>query len=126
MHTCSRRRIENKPQSWRATALLAQRLRALGPYALLEIVLPGGTLLALSLYAYRRWTGTATDLSVAQPFIATCAAALFVAMVAFGRFCAAKPPMSAQRAHCGFYVCSCTANYRASQLSEILDKGGPK
>jgi hypothetical protein len=29
-------------------------LRALGPYALLELVMPGGTLLALLLYLYRR------------------------------------------------------------------------
>ena len=34
------------------TALMA--LRAIGPYALLELVLPGGTLLALCLYLYRR------------------------------------------------------------------------
>ncbi len=31
---------------------LAQKL---GPYLLLEIVLPGGTLCALLLFAYRRW-----------------------------------------------------------------------
>lgn len=29
-------------------------LRRLGPYALVELVLPGGTLLALLLYLYRR------------------------------------------------------------------------
>ena len=33
-------------------ALLA--LRKLGPYALLELVMPGGTILALLLYLYRR------------------------------------------------------------------------
>jgi hypothetical protein len=27
----------------------------LGPYLLLELLLPGGTLLALSLFLYRRW-----------------------------------------------------------------------
>jgi hypothetical protein len=31
----------------------AMALRALGPYALLELVMPGGTLLALLLYLYR-------------------------------------------------------------------------
>lgn len=35
----------------RAAALA---LRALGPYALLELVMPGGTLLALLLYLHRR------------------------------------------------------------------------
>jgi hypothetical protein len=34
------------------TAALA--LRKLGPYALLEVLLPGGTVLALLLYLYRR------------------------------------------------------------------------
>lgn len=34
------------------TAALA--LRKLGPYALLELLLPGGTILALLLYLYRR------------------------------------------------------------------------
>jgi hypothetical protein len=29
-------------------------LRAVGPYALLELVMPGGTLIALLLYMYRR------------------------------------------------------------------------
>ena len=33
-------------------AMLA--LRRLGPYALLELVMPGGTILALLLYLYRR------------------------------------------------------------------------
>ena len=35
--------------------LLGRALRRLGPYALIEIVLPGGTLLVLLLYACRRW-----------------------------------------------------------------------
>ena len=29
--------------------------RALGPYLLLELLMPGGTLLALTLFVYRRW-----------------------------------------------------------------------
>ena len=32
----------------------AMALRKLGPYALLELLLPGGTVLALLLYLYRR------------------------------------------------------------------------
>ncbi|MGB6603504.1 MAG: hypothetical protein WA747_14330 [Steroidobacteraceae bacterium] len=32
----------------------AMALRAIGPYALLELVMPGGTLLALCLFVYRR------------------------------------------------------------------------
>jgi hypothetical protein len=34
--------------------LLRRLLPRLGPYAVVEIVLPGGTLLALLLYLYRR------------------------------------------------------------------------
>jgi len=33
---------------------LLRALRTFGPYALLELVMPGGTLLALLLYMYRR------------------------------------------------------------------------
>lgn len=35
-------------------------LRAFGPYALLELVMPGGTLIALLLYMYRRRSATVT------------------------------------------------------------------
>jgi len=38
-------------------------LRKLGPYALLELIMPGGTLLALLLYLYRHRT-----LTMARPF----------------------------------------------------------
>ena len=37
-----------------ALEMLRRLLSRLGPYALLEIALPGGTLLALLLYLYRR------------------------------------------------------------------------
>jgi hypothetical protein len=37
---------------WLARGLVA--LRAVGPYAAIEIILPGGTLLALLLWMYRR------------------------------------------------------------------------
>ncbi len=51
-------RSVNLSNPLRAVALLA---RALAPYALLELVMPGGTLLALLLYLYRRRTQRATD-----------------------------------------------------------------
>ena len=35
-------------------AMLRRIAQALGPYLILEIVMPGGTLMALLLYAYRR------------------------------------------------------------------------
>lgn len=35
--------------------MLRRLLPRIGPYVLVEIVLPGGTLLALLLYLYQRW-----------------------------------------------------------------------
>lgn len=40
---------------------MAQKL---GPYLLLEIFVPGGTLLALSLFLYRRWKAGPVDSAV--------------------------------------------------------------
>jgi hypothetical protein len=37
-------------------------LRRIGPYVLLEMLLPGGTLLALLLYLYQRWDASITGL----------------------------------------------------------------
>ncbi|HUL67306.1 MAG TPA: hypothetical protein VLW55_22115 [Burkholderiaceae bacterium] len=37
---------------WKSASTLLQRA---GPYLLLEIVLPGGSLIALSLFVYRNW-----------------------------------------------------------------------
>ena len=37
-----------------STAAVATRLRLLAPYAVIELVLPGGSLLALLLWLYRR------------------------------------------------------------------------
>jgi hypothetical protein len=48
-------RIVNLGNLLRAATLTA---RAVGPYALLELVMPGGTLLALLLYLYRRRRGS--------------------------------------------------------------------
>jgi hypothetical protein len=66
-------------------------MRELGPYLLLELIMPGGTILAVSLYLYRRWTAAPGNVSAAQP-LERCAAALLVTLVAFGRFCGAKQP----------------------------------
>jgi hypothetical protein len=78
-------------------AILIQRVRGFGPYLLIELIMPGGTLLALSLYLYRRWhakTGSdGSSLTAALPAPELCAAALLIgAMVACGRFCCAKRP----------------------------------
>jgi hypothetical protein len=43
------------PRTWSAhTAAVVARLRELAPYAALELVLPGGSLMALGLWLYRR------------------------------------------------------------------------
>ena len=51
----------------------ALALRKLGPYALLELVMPGGTILALLLYLYRHSTNAA-PMGLSQPsiFLAGC------------------------------------------------------
>lgn len=38
--------------------MLRRLLPRIGPYLLVEIVLPGGTLLALLLYLYQRWSSS--------------------------------------------------------------------
>jgi hypothetical protein len=40
-------------RNWRPAAVIV-RIRALAPYALLELVLPGGSIMALLLWLYRR------------------------------------------------------------------------
>jgi hypothetical protein len=40
------------PAPWRAAVAA---LRAIGPYALIELILPGGSLVALVLWLYRRY-----------------------------------------------------------------------
>lgn len=60
----------------RAIGLLAERL---GPYLLIELLLPGGTLLALTVYLYRRVRDAgergASPLAVAaDELLATCRA----------------------------------------------------
>jgi hypothetical protein len=41
-----------------ASNRIFQALRSLGPYLLIELLLPGGTLLAFLLWLYQRRTGT--------------------------------------------------------------------
>ena len=43
---------------WKSAGTLVQRA---GPYLLLEIVLPGGSLIALLLFVYRNWTRFGTQ-----------------------------------------------------------------
>ena len=51
----------------------ALALRTLGPYALLELLVPGGTILALLLYLYRRRTNrSAGDPRPPVDFAAAC------------------------------------------------------
>ena len=38
------------------TAIVVSRIRAVAPYALMELVLPGGSVMALLLWLYRRQT----------------------------------------------------------------------
>jgi hypothetical protein len=84
-------------------AALLGRMRGMGPYVLIELIVPGGTLLALSLFLYRRWysrLGPAADVTAAHPACELCAAALFIgALIAIGRFCGAKQPSTAYRWH---------------------------
>ena len=43
------------PQTWSAhTAAVVAKLREFAPYAALELVMPGGSLIALGLWLYRR------------------------------------------------------------------------
>jgi hypothetical protein len=47
-------------------------LRKLGPYALLELVMPGGTILALLLYLYRHRRDASARYRQAVDFQVTC------------------------------------------------------
>ncbi len=49
---------------------LVSGLRELAPYALIEIVLPGGSLIALSLWLYRRYTTQRPGRAAAQGVLA--------------------------------------------------------
>ena len=55
-----RSRFARSPQrSWKlAASTVFARLRDLAPYAVLELVLPGGSVMALLLWLYRRHKGT--------------------------------------------------------------------
>jgi hypothetical protein len=45
---------------------LIERIKAIGPYVALEVVMPGGTLLALLLFWYRRKLGMVVPLDEAN------------------------------------------------------------
>jgi hypothetical protein len=48
-------RWTHAPRNWGGNAMAAiARLKALAPYALIELVLPGGSVMALLLWLYRR------------------------------------------------------------------------
>jgi hypothetical protein len=46
--------MKNKLSIWLARGLTG--LRALGPYAMIELIVPGGTVIAVLLWLYRRHT----------------------------------------------------------------------
>jgi len=70
---------DGKWRSWASAlrggvARIRHWLRSLGPYVVIELLLPGGTIVALALWAYRQRRGTAgktiaasTDAAPAQP-----------------------------------------------------------
>ncbi len=39
---------------WAHTAIVVAKIRAVAPYALMELILPGGSVMALLLWLYRR------------------------------------------------------------------------
>jgi hypothetical protein len=65
--TAGRERLERRGQLGQATApavaAIARRLRSLGPYLFIELLLPGGTLLSLLLFLYRRGGGLESAVS---------------------------------------------------------------
>jgi hypothetical protein len=57
-----------------AVARTQHWIRSLGPYVAIELLLPGGTIIALALWAYRQWRATpaqtiasSTDVAPAKP-----------------------------------------------------------
>jgi hypothetical protein len=55
--------LKEEAREWAATDeekamdAVAKLVQRVGPYLLLEVVMPGGTLMALALYLYRRHRG---------------------------------------------------------------------
>lgn len=60
---------------WRNRKDLSQQLRSAGPYLLLELLLPGGTLFALLLFVYRNRLATHRIRALEAPAIAAQAIA---------------------------------------------------
>jgi hypothetical protein len=54
--------------NWKVKALaVAVRLKALAPYALIELIMPGGSVMALLLWLYRRRKGFGPSLLSGTP-----------------------------------------------------------
>jgi len=83
---------------------LFKRLGSFGPYVLIELIMPGGTLLALLLYLYRRrrvasGPARSTELTAQAGLARYATGFLIVALVACGRFAGAKPPLGESSRH---------------------------
>jgi hypothetical protein len=55
VHSTLDTRKGTAPRRWRAlSAVVIARLRYLAPYAVIELIMPGGSVMALLLWLYRR------------------------------------------------------------------------
>jgi len=59
-------RAEPAPGSWFAS--LVGFVRKLGPYAAIELLLPGGTLIIVGVWLYRRYKARGLSIGVAQEY----------------------------------------------------------
>ncbi|HYL71004.1 MAG TPA: hypothetical protein VEY89_06860 [Candidatus Dormibacteraeota bacterium] len=57
---------EPAPSSWLGS--LVGFVRKLGPYAVIELLLPGGTLIIVAVWLYRRYRARAMSIGVAQEY----------------------------------------------------------
>jgi hypothetical protein len=63
--------LESRVQKRRtATSHIANRLRSFGPYILIELLLPGGTLISLLLFLYRQGGAVAVSADPVGPLVA--------------------------------------------------------
>ena len=63
-------------KTFRPATTIAATLRELGPYAAIGLVVPGGSLIALAMWAYRHRAQTARHLSRVLVIVLALAAAL--------------------------------------------------
>ena len=63
-------------KTFRPLTTIAASLRELGPYAAIGLVVPGGSLIALAMWAYRHRAQTARHLSRVLVIVLALAAAL--------------------------------------------------